>query len=38
MELLKLCADKHSDIIKITHLLNQPAVDPTIYDEVYLEH
>ena len=37
MELLKLCADKHSDITKIKHLLSQPAVDPNIYDEVYLE-
>ena len=37
-ELLKLCADKHSDITKIKHLLNQPAVDPNIYDEVFLEY
>ena len=33
-----MCADKHSDITKITHLLNQPAVDPNIYDKVYLEN
>ena len=33
-KLLKLCADKRSDIKNISHLLNQPAVDPNIYDEV----
>ena len=35
---MKLCADKHSDITRIKHLLNQPAVDPNFYDEVFLEH
>ena len=37
-ELLKLCANKHSDVSKIKHLLNEPAVDPNFYDEVFLEH
>ena len=34
MELLKLCSDKDSDITRIKHLLNEPAVDPNFYDEV----
>ena len=36
--MLKLCVDEHSNIINIEHLLKQPAVDPNIFDEVYLGH